>query len=142
MVKISDYTTITSLADEDLLDISQWDSVGLDFNTKSISWEDMFTEIAVGVHDSGGDDAVTDPSVNSRTFFYTASAPGGTMYLPNPSPVAGMIVSFVRVGNAGTAASIGSSGGATLNGAASYATSTVLYAVETAYFDGTNWFIG
>jgi hypothetical protein len=38
MVKISDYTSIPSIADDDLFDVSQYDAVGLTYNTRSISW--------------------------------------------------------------------------------------------------------
>ena len=72
--------------------------------------------------------------------FYSATAGGGTMYLPAVS--AGKIVTFIRVANGGTAADVGTTGGGvTINGAATFATNTTLYSIQTAYCDGTNWFI-
>ena len=142
MVKISQYTTISTLADEDLFDTSQYDAVALDYNTRSITWEDISSEMDAKLHDARTDDAATDPPANARSFFYTASGPGGTMYLPGPTAVEGMIVSFIRIANAGVAASIASSGGVLVNGAATYVASTVLYDVETFYFDGSNWYGG
>jgi len=142
MVKISQYVTISTLADEDLFDTSQYDAIAVDYETRSITWEDIVSQMDAQVHDSGGDDALTDPAVNSRSFFYNATGPGGTMYLPGATAVAGAIVSFIRIADAGVAANIASSGGFNVNGAATYVASTVLYDVETFYFDGANWYGG
>jgi hypothetical protein len=45
MVKISEYTTITTLANADLFDLSQYDAVATDYNTKSISWVNFLANI-------------------------------------------------------------------------------------------------
>jgi len=141
MVKISDYTPITTLEDDDLFDLSEYDSTALTYETRSISYANLVTNLHTSLNTTSIVDAASDPAANTRVVFYSATIAAGTMYLPAVS--AGKIVTFIRVANAGTSANVGTTGaGVTINGAATFATSTVLYAVQTAYCDGTNWFIG
>lgn len=139
MVKISAYTPITSLESSDLFDLSEYDSTALTYETRSISYANMVANIKASLNTTEALDSSTDSTSSKRIVFYSASAPGGTIYLP--TAVAGDMVTFIRVANGGTAATIGTAGGATVNGAATFAASTVLYAIQTAYCDGTNWFI-
>ena len=139
MVKISAYTPITSLESSDLFDLSEYDSTALTYDTRSISYANMVANIKASLNTTEALDASGDPTASKRIVFYSASAPAGTIYLP--AAVEGDMVTFVRVANGGTSATIGTAGGATVNGAATFAASTVLYAIQTAYCDGTNWFI-
>jgi len=136
MVKISQYTTISTLSGADLFDTSQYDPVALDYNTRSISYEAIKTDI----YTSTTVDAAASPGVgNNRTVFYSATAPGS---MSLPLPVAGRMITFVRIANGGTAATIATTGpGVLINGAALFATDTTLYSIQTAHCDGTNWFI-
>ena len=139
MVKISQYTSISTLADEDLFDTSQYDPVALDYSTKSISYEDMVESIKTSIYASDTKDTTADPNLgDNRVFFYIATGPGGTLNLP--TPVAGRIITVVRIANAGVAATIVGTGGAQINGGASIATDTALYSSTTCYCDGANWF--
>lgn len=140
MVKISQYTSISTLADEDLFDTSQYDPVALDYNTRSISYEDMIESIKTSIYTSTTVDAAASPGVgNNRTVFYSATAPGS---MSLPLPIAGRMITFVRIANGGTAATIATTGpGVLINGAALFATDTTLYSIQTAHCDGTNWFI-
>ena len=139
MVKISDYTAITTLESADLFDLSEYDSTALTYETRSISYANLLANIQTGIHTIESVNAGTDPSVSKRMVFYSATIGAGTMYLPAAS--AGKIVTFIRVANGGTAANVGTTGGATINGAATFATNTTLYSIQTAYCDGANWFI-
>ena len=139
MVKISDYTPITSLESGDLFDLSEYDSTALTYETKSISYANLITNVKASINTTEALDASTDPTASKRIVFYSAGAPGGTLYLP--TAVEGDIITFIRVANGGTAAVVGTAGGALVNGATTFATNTTLYSIHTAYCDGTNWFI-
>ncbi len=139
MVKISAYTPITSLEAADLFDLSEYDASATTYATRSISYANLLTNIETGIHTTETVNSFDDPAVSKRMVFYSASGAAGTMNLPAAS--AGKIITFIRVANGGTSASVGATGGATINGAATFATNTTLYAIQTAYCDGTNWFI-
>jgi hypothetical protein len=139
MVKISDYTPITSLESGDLFDLSEYDSTALTYETRSISYANLITNVKASLNTTESLDSSTDPTVSKRIVFYSAPTPGGTLYLP--TAVNGDIITFIRVANGGTAATVGTAGGALVNGATTFATNTTLYSIHTAYCDGTNWFI-
>ena len=139
MVKISDYTPITSLESGDLFDLSEYDSTALTYETRSISYANLITNVKASLNTTESLNSSIDPTVSKRIVFYSASAPGGTLYLP--TAVNGDIITFIRVANGGTAATVGTAGGALVNGVTTFATNTTLYSIHTAYCDGTNWFI-
>tara|TARA_S200002703_G_scaffold49279_2_gene42637 strand:+ start:3585 stop:5207 length:1623 start_codon:yes stop_codon:yes gene_type:complete len=84
-------------------------------------------------------DAAADPSVTTDIIFYSASSPGGSIYLNSALNVAGKKVVLIRVADTNTVTLVGS-GGAQLNGSGTKALPTLLYSTTTCISDGTNWY--
>lgn len=85
-------------------------------------------------------DAASDPNVNGIDIvFYTASLPGGTIYLNSALNQVGYKVKLIRTSTT-AAADISGSGGALVNGAAAKALPTAVYSTTTCVSDGTDWY--
>jgi len=84
-------------------------------------------------------DASADPSVTTDIIFYSASSPGGSIYLDSSLNVVGKKVVLIRVADTNTVTLVGS-GGAQLNGSGTKALPTLLYSTTTCISDGTNWY--
>lgn len=84
-------------------------------------------------------DAAADPSVTTDIIFYSASSPGGSIYLDSSLNVAGKKVVLIRVADTNTVTLVGS-GGAQLNGSGTKGLPTLLYSTTTCISDGTDWY--
>jgi hypothetical protein len=84
-------------------------------------------------------DAAADPNVSTDIIFYSASSPGGFIYLDSSLNVAGKKVVLIRVADTNTATLVGG-GGAQLNGSGTKALPTALYSTTTCISDGTNFY--
>lgn len=84
-------------------------------------------------------DAAADPSVTTDIIFYSASSPGGSIYLDSSLNVAGKKVVLIRVADTNTVTLVGA-GGAQLNGSGTKALPTLLYSTTTCISDGTDWY--
>jgi len=84
-------------------------------------------------------DAAADPNVNVDVVFYSASIPGGTIYLNSALNVAGKKIVLVRTADT-NAATLAGSIGTQVNGSSTKALPTALYSTTTCISDGTNWY--
>jgi len=84
-------------------------------------------------------DAAADPNVNVDVVFYSASSPGGTIYLNSALNVAGKKIVLIRTADTNTVTLAGSVG-AQINGSGTKALPTALYSTTTCISDGTNWY--
>ena len=83
-------------------------------------------------------DATADPNVSADIIFYSASAPGGSIYLDSSLNVAGKKVVLIRVADTNTVTLAGT--GAQINGSGNKALPTLLYSTTTCISDGTDWY--
>ena len=84
-------------------------------------------------------DAAADPNVNADVIFYSASIPGGSIYLNSALNVAGKKIVLIRTADTNTVTLAGSVG-AQINGSGTKALPTALYSTTTCISDGTNWY--
>ena len=84
-------------------------------------------------------DAAADPNVNVDVVFYSASSPGGTIYLNSALNVAGKKIVLIRTADTNTVTLAGSVG-AQINVSGTKALPTALYSTTTCISDGTNWY--
>lgn len=84
-------------------------------------------------------DAAADPNVNVDVVFYSASTPGGTIYLNSALNVAGKKIVLIRTADT-NAATLAGSIGAQVNGSSTKALPTALYSTTTCISDGANWY--
>jgi len=84
-------------------------------------------------------DAAADPNVNVDVVFYSASTPGGTIYLNSALNVAGKKIVLIRTADT-NAATLAGSIGTQVNGSSTKALPTALYSTTTCISDGTNWY--
>ena len=84
-------------------------------------------------------DTSADPNVNLDIVFYSASSPGGSIYLNSALNVAGKKIVLIRTADTNTATLAGSVG-AQINGSGTKALPTALYSTTTCISDGTNWY--
>jgi hypothetical protein len=84
-------------------------------------------------------DAAADPNVNVDVVFYSASTPGGTIYLNSALNVAGKKIVLIRKADTNSVTLAGS-GGAQINGSGTKALPTALYSTTTCISDGANWY--
>ena len=85
-------------------------------------------------------DAGSDPNINNvEVVFYTASIPGGTIYLNTDLNVAGKEIILIRTSTTNTA-TISGSGGNKVNGAANKPLPTTVYSKVNCISDGFDWY--
>ena len=84
-------------------------------------------------------DAAADPNVNADVIFYSASIPGGSIYLNSALNVAGKKIVLIRTADTNTVTLAGSVG-AQINGSSTKALPTALYSTTTCISDGTNFY--
>ena len=84
-------------------------------------------------------DADADPNVNADVVFYSASIPGGTIYLNSALNIAGKKIVLIRTADTNTVTLAGSVG-AQINGSGTKALPTALYSTTTCISDGTNFY--